>query len=208
MMLVLASLALAGTVYINGVRADVPPVTTMAGCEVRFDEAGNVWITAPGYRVAVQSPSGSSYAVTPTPTYTPAPTPTYAPAPTPTYTPTATPAPVAGAVPAGSWWLVTEDNDSEGHTVEVVVNGTLVRRVRSGEAQVILDISPWLTSGTNSVTMTALSGSPGGGMLQVYVGPGSNQSGTVRLDNPAVRYSRRSTDSPQGGSKQYTVMVP
>ncbi len=192
MMLVAAALAFAGTVYINGVRADVPPVTTMAGCEVRFDDQGNVWITAPGYRVAVQEPSGASPAVPPNPAYQAAPV----------------PAPLPGAIGSGSWWMVTEDNDSEGHTVEVVVNGTLVRRVRSGEQQVILDISPWLVSGTNAVTMTALTGSPGGGVLQVYLGPGSNQSGTVRLDNPAVRYSRRSTDSPAGGSKQYTVTVP
>jgi hypothetical protein len=48
--------ALAGSVYINGVRADVPPEITLSNATVRFDAQGNVWVEAPGYRVQVLSP--------------------------------------------------------------------------------------------------------------------------------------------------------
>jgi hypothetical protein len=118
----------------------------------------------------------------------------------------AAPAPSPSGVPTGTWWLVTEDNASTGHTIEVVVNGTFVRRITSGEPQLILDLAPFLRPGPNTVILNALAGpQPGGGVFNVYVGRGSNNAGTIRMDNPDIRFSRRSTDNAAGASKQYTL---
>ncbi|MDO9280422.1 MAG: hypothetical protein Q7U06_00835, partial [Pseudomonadota bacterium] len=113
----------AGSVYINGVRADLLPEVTVTNATVRFDGQGNVWIDAPGYRVQVVQPGE--------------PAATAVPAASPPLSSVA-----AQRVGSGLWWLVTEDNASSGHTLEVVVNGTLVRRIASGEPQLILDIGP------------------------------------------------------------------
>ncbi|MDP2305325.1 MAG: hypothetical protein Q8P18_04790 [Pseudomonadota bacterium] len=186
----LSGTALAGSVYINGVRADLLPELTVTNATVRFDGQGNVWIDAPGYRVQVVQPAEYSSAASPVPS----------------------PAPSSSSerVGAGAWWLVTEDNASAGHTIEVVVNGTLVRRIASGEPQLILDIGPFLRSGSNTVVVSALAGPmPSGGPLSVYVGRGNNLSGTIRLDNPDVAYTRRASDGGNGGGgRHYTLTVP
>ncbi|MFZ5477823.1 MAG: hypothetical protein ACOZNI_13695 [Myxococcota bacterium] len=163
--------------------------------------------TSPTYPTTSQPAYGSTQ---PQPTYgTTATTPTYGSAPstyaaTPSYAP---PAPATG-VPVGQWWLVTEDNASTGHTIELVVNGTFVRRIVSGEPQLILDLAPFLRPGPNTIVLNALAGpQPGGGVFNVYVGKGSNLSGTIRIDNPEIRFARRSTDNASGTTKQYTLTV-
>ncbi len=100
-------------------------------------------------------------------------------------------------VDAGKWWLVTQDN------------GAMVKEVKSGDAQVILDLAPYLKKGDNTILINALPGStPTGGDLMVYVGSGSNSSGTVSMSRPDVVYARRASDSPSGGSRSYTLTVP
>lgn len=193
----LVGLALAGDVYINGVRADVLPVMSMEQVTVRFDAQGNIWIDAPTYRVSVVV-GGSA----------PPASPTAAPAPPVPASPPAPAARAPGAVPAATWWLVTEDNDSTGHDVELVINGVSVRHVRSGEAQVILDVGPWLVRGPNTVTLQAAAGVYGGGALVVYVGKGSDAGGTVRMDAPDVRFTRRAVDLGSGATRTFTVTVP
>ncbi|GDX82074.1 hypothetical protein LBMAG42_38850 [Deltaproteobacteria bacterium] len=226
----------AGDIYLNGVRADVLPVMSMENVTVRFDASGNIWIDAPMYRVSVV-PSGAqapttalpvaaappaAYTPTPAPTYTtspgytpvpattPAYTPSYAPtySPAPTPAPRATPAPTLGGLAPGGWWLVTEDNDSSGQDIEVLVNGQSVRHVRSGEPQMIVDLGDWLHHGTNTVTLRAAPGTYGGGALLIYVGKGNEAGGTVRMDTPEVRYTRRAVDLGSGGEKSYTVAIP
>lgn len=177
--LVLIGTALAGTIYINNIAVQTLPVVEMKNVSVRFDAAGNVWIDAPNYQVREVAP----------PTYVPA----------------------AGAnsvVPAGTWWLVTEDNGSTGSVVDVMINGTVIRRVVSGQAQLIMDIGPFLKQGNNEITMLIQPGSAGGGILNIYVGQGSNAQGTIRLDAPSVRFSRRSSDSSEGGLKTYVLNIP
>lgn len=189
--------AFAGSIYVNGVRADSFPETTLHGCEVRFDAQGNTWITAPGYRVNVQPVP----AAPPPAAVAPAPSP----APSAAYAATASP----GDLSRETWWLVTEDNDSQGHVVEVAINGVVVRTVRSGEGQLVVDVSRYLRPGSNAVVISAQPGNlPGGGLFTIYIGRGDNRGGTIRMDAPAVRYQRRALDSPNGGTKQYTVAVP
>ncbi len=188
---------LAGSVYINGVRADLLPAVTLSNATVRFDAQGDVWIDAPGYHVQVLSPGEPAV-----PARTPA--------------PSGSPAQAASAgdtgsrTPVATWWLITEDDGSTGHTLEVLVNGTLVRRVASGQPQLILDVGPYLRRGANTVVLQGVPGvSPAGGPLSIYLGRGNTLSGTLRLDNPEVAFSARASDGAGGSpTQQYTLTVP
>lgn len=198
--LLLTQAAFAGSVYINGVRVDVLPEVTVTNATVRLDSQGNVWIDAPGYRVQVLQ-TGQAVNVPPAGSSQAAPQRTQA---------ASQPDPASGAarIGTGVWWLVTEDNTSSGHALEIIVNGALVRRIVSGDPQLLFDIGPYLRHGSNAVVINALPGpTPGGGALSVYIGRGNNLSGTIRLDSPDVTYSRRASDGGSGG-RQYTLTIP
>lgn len=178
--------AFAGHLYINGVFVDP---ATIAGVEMKdvditFDAQGHIRVTAPGYKIEVQG--------NPTPPPPPRPG-TTAPMPptatTPRPAPPAPPvAPPTSAVAAARWWMVTEDNGSAGHTLEVFVNGQLVRTVGSGQPQQIVDVGRWLKLGSNQVEVRSSSVNPSGGTYYVYIGTGSDQSGTVVMENPIVQF--------------------
>ena len=176
-LLCLSAVSLAGDLYVNGVRADGLRSQDFKGVDITIDSQGDIHVNAPNYVVR-----------TITPAETEAPT---------------SPSGVQG-VARGSYWLVTEDHRSSGHSLEVYANGTLVRRIRSGDPQVILDLAPWLEPGKNNITISALPGPlPAGGALHVYIGSGSNQAGVVRLQDPDIDYVRRSSDPASGGMQDY-----
>jgi hypothetical protein len=170
----------AGTVYVNGVRADALRSFDFKAVDVRVDSDGNVWIEAPNYRIEVQDPHNST-----------------------------DPASKPGeGIPTGKYWLVTQDNGSQNHEVEILVNGVVVQHYKSGDPQVILDLQPHLLKGTNTVTFNALpTAQPGGGILLFYIGTGSQEGGQVSLDNPQITYTRRSSDSAKGGEKSFKLRV-
>jgi hypothetical protein len=177
-LLLVLATASAGELYINGVRATGLRDQSFEDADVRIDEQGDIHITAPRYVIRSLDPVPSE------------------------------PTLQASAVSAGRYWLVTEDNRSTGHTIEVFVNGDLVRRVRSGEPQLILDLAPWLTPGANNVTFSALPGpQPGGGVLHLYMGTGYNDAGVIRLHDPQIDYARRSSDEPTGGMVDHILNV-
>jgi hypothetical protein len=171
---------MAGSVYVNGVKADGLRNQEFKDVNVKIDGNGNVYVDAPNYTVQVVDP-----------------------------TPVNPPPRVAGdAAPVGKYWVVTEDSQSSGNTVELVINGNLVRRVASGEPQLILDIGPYLRVGDNSVTITAIPGAqPAGGPFHVYIGTGSNDSGTVRMNAPIVHFVRKASDPATGMTRQYNLPV-
>jgi hypothetical protein len=147
---------------------------------VRVDDQGNVWIEAPQYRIEVEQPHTSA-------------------------NPTSKP---GEGIPTGKYWLVTQDNQSQNHEIEVLLNGVAVQRFKSGDAQVILDLQPHLLKGINTVTFNALPGAqPAGGVLMMYIGTGAQEGGLVNLDNPQVTYTRRSSDSSKGGTKDFKLRV-
>lgn len=114
----------------------------------------------------------------------------------------------ARAVPQGRYWLVTEDQGSSGHVVDVVINGTLVRKIRSGEEQLILDLAPHLRPGANAVLLNAMpSSAGGGGPLGVYIGTGANVQGTVRLDRPEISLTRTASEADRARSERFSLTV-
>jgi hypothetical protein len=180
------STALAGSVFVNGVNIDTLRSQTFENCVVTIDSQGNILITAPGYQIQVEGSTAS----------TPPPPP---PPPPPVNS-------SAGLGAAGHWWLVTEDNGSQGHSVDVVVNGTSIKTVKSGDAQVILDIGPYLHAGSNQVHVTSNSVGAAGGTMYVYVGTGTNSSGTVVLDRPQIQYGLGASRTGEY-SRDYTLDV-
>lgn len=170
----LVSAAMAGNLYVNNVLVDPRSIAnvTFEKVTVKVDPQGNIWVDAPGYRIEVQNP-------------VPTPGPTIGTAPAPQ--PGGPPGYVSAVVPA-RWWLVTEDAGTTGHTIQVFVNGALAYTFQSGQAQTIVDIGKWLVVGPNKVKLVSNSMSPTGGSFYVYMGTGSNQSGTVVLDNPIVQF--------------------
>lgn len=191
----LAQAAEAPVFYVNGVRADGLRDFNFESVDVRVDEAGNIWVDAPRYKVEVEE-DGTSKASDLKPKVAAG---------------GEEGAPEDGQaarVPEGRYWLVSEDHGSTGLVVDVVVNGTLVRKVRSGDPQLILDIGAWLQLGDNAVVVNLSPGrkSPSG-TLSVYLGTGDNQSGTVVLDRPQISYTSRAGDVAAKDSQSYTLPV-
>lgn len=220
------STANAGNVYINGVNATGLTNFELQDVDVRLDANGDVYIDAPRYSIEVQSapdpvapaaePEPVSAPVVETTAVEPVAEPPAEPAVEPVESttpaidaPAAISAPPEPLVAPETWWLVTEDNGSSGHVIEVFIAGSAVATVRSGDEQLILDVSPYLAPGDNIVNLSA---SPadmlGGGVLNVYLGPGSNDAGTLNLAAPQLTFTRRATDDPAGTAQQLTLVVP
>ncbi len=204
MLTLLSTIALAGTVFVNGVDVGDMRGQTFEDCTVVFDSSGDLHISAPGYDIQVQSAPGVS---PPPPIEPPVATTTGSIVSTqPTLNQQALP-PAGQGISEGEWWLVSDDSGSHGHTVDVFVNGVLARTVSSGQAQVILDLGPFLVPGPNRVHLQAQSSGPTGGPLYVYLGRGSNASGTVMMDSPDIQFGlgpSRNGDT----SRDYTLEVP
>ena len=192
-----SSTAMAGSVYINGILADGVRAVELQRVNVEIDAVGNILITAPNYDVQVsgnapryQPPSSNRYQATPQ-NVTPV-------------QPALSPAIAQG----GPWWLVTQDDGSVGQTVEVRINNVLVHTVRSGQGQVILDVTANLNSGANTVTFVASSGaSAGGAPLHIYIGKGENVGGTLRMNAPQVDYKRDPRTPAPTVPQQYSIRV-
>jgi len=123
--------------------------------------------------------------------------------------------PAAGSVPMGvnpngiakaSWWMVTEDNASGGHSIQVLINEKLAYSLQSGQPQQIVDISAFLRKGANTVLVKSSSSGASGGTLYVFIGPGSDQSGTVVMDKPEGQFGVGSSRT-GAYEREYAVQV-
>lgn len=111
-----------------------------------------------------------------------------------TSNPTRTATGPAPLVAPSTYWLVTEDNGSSGHSVECWINGTLAVTVQSGDPQKILDVGRWLQPGSNTIQMKSRSEQASGGSFYVYIGTGkADEGGTVVMDAPTVQFGLGAT---------------
>ncbi len=210
----------APTITLNG--ADISAVRDQrfSAVDVWIDEDGTVHLTSDRY--AVKTPGGEAAAASETEGGPQADTDGAAESTASDPPPRVTgPEPTAGvpastggegsarpspAVAPGSWWLATEDNGSRGHEIRVFLNGNLVQTVRSGDPQVIEDVSRYLEPGANQVLIQTSSENAGGGGLYVYLGEGRNEGGTVTLERPTIQHglgpSRRGNDV-----REYSLIV-
>ena len=198
-MWLLLSLALAWAespdLTLNGVDISAVRGQRFKGVDVYIDEDGAVHISSDRYKVQGDPSSRPDPVATPTPTAEPE-------RPIPDRPTRVTPQPgseaaaalaqadrerPAGAPARGSYWLASEDNGTTGHEITVLINGQAVRTVRSGDPQVIEDISHHLRVGANDIVIESASSDPSGRTLFVYIGRGSNEGGTVSLERPEIQ---------------------
>jgi hypothetical protein len=165
-----AAVALAGSVYVNGTFVEPRSLAgvSLDKATVRFDAQGNVFIDAPGYQLQ----TGLAPVTAPVPSPRP---PTIAP-------------PAASQVTYGRWWLVVEDSQSSGHTVEIWINNQLATTLRSGDGGKLVELSKWLRLGANNVLVKSSSTNPTGGIFAVYLGAGGSEKGSFAMPSPAVNY--------------------
>lgn len=198
MLSMLMATAFAGSVYVNNTLVDpaTMPNITFEKVTVRIDAQGNVWIDAPGYRIQVvgqqppmPQPMVSGYGVQPMPMPMPQ----------------QVPPPTSGVTPA-RWWMVTEDGATTGHVIEVFINDQLAFQVTSGQPQQIVDVGRFLHMGSNRVRIRSNSANPTGGAYYVYIGTGSDKSGTVVMDNPTVQFGVSAGKSGPY-EREYTLVV-
>jgi hypothetical protein len=175
LVVLVAQPALAGSVYLNGVRIDGVTNQKFDKVNVRIDESGNVFIEAPGYNV--RQVEGN---------------------------PDAPPAPQPPGVLTRKYFLVTEQT-SPGMTeydVDVYVNSKWLRKLRNGDEQIVTDITKSLTPGKNTLMFIAKKGVGSTRksfskehVFRVIIGEGQMSGDHVMIDHPVVRFERTAADT-------------
>ena len=175
--LIAASHAFAGSVYLNGVRIDGVTNQKFDKVNVSIDGEGNVFIEAPGYNVRQVDGAGSDRPAQP-------------------------PQPVG--MPTHKYFLVTEQA-SPGMTefdVDVYVNSKWLRKLRGNDEQIVTDITKNLQLGKNTVMFIAKKNVQGSSLksfskehfFRVIIGEGQMSGDHVMIDNPVVRFERTAAD--------------
>ena len=172
----------AATLYVNGTPVEGLRDFEFTNVTVQVDENGDVFIIAPQYNVSLGDAAEAKNkkrrknkdVTTP-------------------------PAPTGdGTVSANRWWLISDDNQTSGHVVDVTINGTVVSTFKSAGKQLIMDIGPYLNSGDNTVEFVSRGDKPSGGALFLYVGTGSVDGGRISQDEPKIKFKRNSTSDARG----------
>ncbi len=167
----------ARNIFLNGVNIDTVRNQDFDNVQVRVDQSGNIYISAPQYTVHHEGGAKSS-----------------------TRTPSAALINELGE----RYWLISEENypGKAQYDVDVVINGTWIKTISSGSPQVILEISRFLRSGENKVQFIAtkkisaerLSDSSNH-YLKVYIGTGDEKDGgNLFLTNPMIEYQRNAAE--------------
>src|SRR5947209_11284252 len=170
---------LLASIFLNGVNIDGLRGQSFAKCRtVRIDDRGDVHLDCPGYQVE-QAPTA--------PPKAPAAMPASA-----TVAPAAGPASVPAAI-SKRYWLVTEQTEQGAaqYDLDVFVNSKWIRKFRSGEGQVVLEISKYMAPGPNKVIFAATKQLEGGqrksassgAYLKAMVGEGEAGGNNVMIDN-------------------------
>ena len=167
----------AATLYVNGTPVEGLRDFEFTNVTVQVDENGDVFIIAPQYNVSLGDAAEAKNkkrrknkdVTTP-------------------------PAPTGdGSVVANRWWLISDDNQTVGHVVDVTINDTVVSTFKSAGKQLIMDIGPYLNAGDNTVKFVSRGDTPSGGALFLYVGTGSVDGGRISQDEPKIKFKRNAT---------------
>lgn len=173
-LLFLSGSALAGSVYLNGVKIDGVTNQKFEKATVRIDEKGNVLIEAPGYAVK-QLEGGAAE----------------------------TPAPATGVIQK-QYFLVTEQNvvGMTEYDVDMYVNSKWVRKLKSTEDQIVTEITKSLVPGRNTVMFIAKKNAPEARkslspqhFFRIIIGEGTMSGDHVMIDNPVVKFERTAANT-------------
>jgi hypothetical protein len=168
-------------VYLNGVDISSVRGQTFEKCDsVTIDAAGNVMLNCPGYQVeAVEAPK---------------------PPPRPA---AAAPAQVGGAL--GKRYFMVTERSADGaaqYDIDVYINSKWVRRLRSDEEQIVMEVTKYMGPGSNRVLFAATKNLEGGrksfspaSFISVIIGEGDMQGSKVMIDNPLIEWKRTGAES-------------
>jgi hypothetical protein len=214
------AVALAASVYLNGVRIDGVTNQKFEKATVRIDEKGDVHINAPGYAVRVETAPAPVAPVAPPPAPATAAPATAAPAtavpPAAAAPTTPPPAPVAPDAPptlTRRYWLVTEQSvpGMAEYDIDLYINSKWIRKLRNNEEQIITEITRHLQPGKNIVLFSAqkvVMGTPKSYSPQHYfkviIGEGNVGGANVMIDNPIIRFQRTAADT-KNVSEEFTL---
>ncbi len=166
--------ALAGSVYLNGVKIDGVTNQKFEKATVRIDEKGNVLIEAPGY--AVKQLEGA---------------------------PAEVPVASSGVI-RKQYFLVTEQNvvGMSEYDVDMYVNSKWLRKLKSTEDQIVSEITKNLIPGKNTVMFIAKKVAPearksasSSHFFRIIIGEGSMSGDHVMIDNPVVKFERTAANT-------------
>ena len=163
------------SVFLNGQNIDTVRGQLFDNVSVEIDAEGNVHLKSDVYKV------GNAGA-------------TAIPQPTP-----------EKEIPRGvRYWLVSEENapGMSQYDFDVFVNGNLVKTVKSGEPQVVEDVTRFVLPGTNAVTIQARKNFGAGRRaeskdfyMRIYIGKGElNSTGAIVIESADVDYRRTSAE--------------
>lgn len=180
LLLLMTGAAEARDVYLNGVKLDANVILknqTFPACEVKFDENGNVYITAKGFKVQVTAAEPPKETVAPPP---------------------------ADGKLSKRYWLVSKYNKKgqAQYDVDVFVNDQFVKKVRSIDDATVLEVTKFVKPGANKVRLVAVKNlgdkrlsSSVVDFLEIVVGEGAVGGGTVTIDKAVVSYKRTAAET-------------
>jgi hypothetical protein len=185
-------LILLASVFLNGVNVDGLRSQSFEKCRsVKIDDRGDLHLDCPGYQVEAQAAPS-----TPTP-----------------------PPPVAAATPGvpaaitKHYWLVTEQNDgaSAQYDIDLFVNSKWIRKVKSSDPQIVLEITKFLQPGPNKVLFAATKHMETGrksnataAFVKFIVGEGESGGNNVMIDNPLVELKRTAAET-ENLNEEFTI---
>ena len=170
--------AAARDVYLNGVRLDANTVVRnqkLDGCTVKFDEVGNIWVTAKGFDIAV-----GPAAVEPEPVV-----------------------PADGKLTKRYFLFAPQKaRDLVPYELDVYLNDALLKRVRPSDDQLIVEITKYVRPGKNAVRIVATkarsdkraAGSPAD-VMTLVVGEGGMSGARVSIDKTLINYQINALDT-------------
>jgi hypothetical protein len=171
--------ALAGGVYLNGVRIDGVRDTVFENATVRIDSEGNIHIDAPRYRVTGASASAAAHVAE------------------------TRPAPAEPGRLDRRYFLVTRQSEpgATQYDIEVYVNARFIRKLRSDEAQVVAEITEYLRPGRNRIVLVAKKNLETGRRsrsaehtFRVIIGEGDMGGNRVMIERPMIQFERSAAD--------------
>ncbi len=170
---------LLASLFLNGVNIDGIRSQSFEKCRtIKVDERGDVHLDCPGYQVEAPAVPASAPAAVAT----------------------------SGLVPTSiskHYWLVTEQSQfgAAQYDLDVFVNSKWIRKVKSGEAQIVLEITKYLTPGPNKVLFAAIKHLEEGRQstspsvwVKVIVGEGESGGSNVMIDNPLLECKRTAAE--------------
>ena len=177
-LVIAASPAYAGELFVNGVSVEGLTSQNFEKVNVRIDDKGNIWIDAPGYAVKRV-----------------------------TSAPDKDPGVVLRDVPAITkhYFVVTEQNPigMTEYDIDLYINGRFIRSMRSGEDQIVSEVTKYLKPGKNMVQFQAKKNlakadSPKSvaknHVFRVIIGEGTMGPDQVMIENPVITFTRTAAD--------------